>query len=219
MAALIKASSRMLAGEPQLTTYNVSTSADGSLAVNAEFVVLSQHASLAYQSFRVGSGLHSQLWAKADVKAALLNYRANQMPVLVSAEISTVSGLSTISVSYAAESMADPGTDSAGNPIITQEITTTTDLRSFSGSYASGDTSQSVSFSFDYYATTVTAENGMPDGVQPGEPLNLRGVGSVVGLVSTQSVFSRRTYRNNLAQYKETNSVTIIYVLRSGLRS
>lgn len=223
MAALVKANATMLAGNPQLTTYNVSTASDGALSVSAQFVVLSQFAASVFQTFRIGSNLHSQLRAKADVVAALQNYKASAFPVLVSAEITTSGGLSTIDVSYAGESLDDPGTDNGGEPIVTREITTSTDLRSLSGSVVqtlADGTTQNLSFSFDYYATSVTAEGGSSAsprelaGAELSAPFNVRAAAgiSIREIIEKQEIRAQRTYRNNLGQFKSTTTVTPIYV-------
>lgn len=215
MPSLIKANASLLAGNPQLTKYNVSTQNDGGISISAEFVMLAQFSDDAYNAFRIGSDVHPALQSKNDVVAALRINRATYLPRLTSADIVTTSGLSTISLTYGGEADIDSvGTDANGEPKVTSEITTSTDLRSFSGSVT--DTSitpeKNVSIAFDYYATSVTAENAKPIAIAPGEPFNIRSRLSVRRFVSTQNVYASRTYRNNLGQSKATNSVTVIYV-------
>lgn len=217
MPALIKANASLLAGNPQLTTYNISTDSTGVLTINAEFVVLSQSASTAYGIFRIGSELHSSLKAKTDVLTALSNYSASSLPVLTSAEISTVNGLATISVVYATvtiEATEDSGT-------VTSEITTSTDLRSFSGSVSVLETvtedGQNVlkyvnkSFSFDYYATSITTDGPGGTGSSAGPPINMRGI-SPFKFVKTFTSIATRTYRNNLGAYKQQSTTTTVYI-------
>jgi len=214
MPALIKANATLTAGNPQLVNYNINTSADGGLSITAEFVALSRSVASSYGLFKIGSNLHPAIAVKADVIGALQNYNSQGLPILTGVEIVTASGLATISLNYTGEAIPTAGTNADGTPIITQEITTSTDLRSFSGSYTDTASGKIRNATFDYYATTVTSENDNPVPVSPSGPFNVRGIYSyeIQSIATTQNVISTRTYRNNLGQYKTTNTVTVIYI-------
>lgn len=216
MPALVKANASLLAGNAQLVSYDIATGADGGMLINAEFVSLARFATSNYGGFKIGSDLHPDLARKSDVLGALQNYNSPKLPILTSADIVINNGLATLSLTYSGEAIPTSGTNADGTPIVTQEITTSTDLRSFSGSYLDTFSGTIRNATFEYYATTVTVENGEAEPVAPSVPFNLRGIyGYEIQFVATtQNVVSTRTYRNNLGQYKTTNSVTVIYVNR-----
>lgn len=207
-----------MSGTPQLTTYNITTDASSVLTINAQFVTLSQYASTAYNAFRIGSELHSSLRAKTDVLTALSNYSAISLPVLTSAEIATINGLATISVVYSIATTANEDVDPEQ---VTSEITTSTDLRSFSGSVVAtvrvtenGETVTKEinrSFSFDYYATSVTKDGPGGTGSSAGSPINIRGI-NPSGYVSQFTSVATRTYNNNLGQSRYQSTTTTVYI-------
>jgi hypothetical protein len=227
MGAIVKANASIMSGVPQLTTYNIATDASNVLTINAEFVVLSQLASTAYSTFRIGSALHSSLATKSDVLTALSGYSASALPLLTGVDITTANGLATISVVYATNTNITSNIvdDESDNPQVTSEITTNTDLRSFSGSVSvrtnvTEDGQQVTkyinrSFSFDYYSTSVTTEGAVSALFTPGsdadKPINIRGI-SPGGLVSKLTSFATRTYRNNLGAYQTQQTSTTVYI-------
>lgn len=207
MPALIKTNAAMASGQQQLTTYNINTDADASLIITAEFVALSQFASEAFASFKIGSPLHIALQNKSDVIAALQTYEPENLPTLSSCDITTSGGLCTMRAAYTGIATITAGADESNEPIVDSEVTSSMDLRSIGGSYT--EDGVTYNWSADYYATTVTGINTRVSGKQPSELLNKR------GRVPALQKFTQRTsqsYRNNLGQFKYQVSVTIIYI-------
>lgn len=207
MPALIKANARLSAGGVQLTTYSISAQSDNSIGINADFVCLSQFDATLAASFRIGADLPVALANEPGLVSLLNGLKVSTTPKVQGVSIERAHGLTTFRLSLGVES--DPSTEATS----AQEITTSTELKSLSGSVVTGLNNQSESFAFDYYATSVTTEGVSANAVEPSLPVNLRGIFKDIFTVTTkQDIFSRRTVRNNLGQYKISTTITRVYV-------
>lgn len=94
------------------------------------------------------------------------------------------------------------------------EITTSVDLKSLSGSVSSRSTNSSISFSFSYYAETITTEGSASVGSPNiGRPFAVRsGDTDFFSWIEKFVVRTSRTYRNSLGVTKIQNTTAGIYL-------
>lgn len=228
MPSIIKANATLNSGGVQLTTYSITAQGDNSLGINANFICLSRFEHLFASSFRIGAPLPTALANEPEFILLLNSLSASTKPIINSVDIQKNYGLTTFSLGLSVNTKPSveqsESSDTRENVPSYNEVTTTTDLRSLTGSIISRILNNGVpedtsfSFSFDYYATSVTAEGDQARSVRPSEPFNVRaGWASQSDIdirycVTTTDVYSTRTYRNNLGQYKVTQTVTSIYI-------
>jgi hypothetical protein len=215
MAAIIRAKSSFLNGGLTLLRYNVSDASDGSFTVDAEFAAI-RSAPVA-RFFRVGSRMPNELWSHPGFGELMVLMRVLDTPLLISSNVTTERGIMTIRATYGGEVET---TDDDEQP--NSEFSTSTELRSLSGSVriVTNLGEESGAFSFDYYSTSSSAEirNGGDGGAAGGllgSPFNIRidaNIGGVGGYIGSQTVVSRQTYRNNLGQYRTSETVTPVWV-------
>lgn len=215
MAAIIQATPAFLNGEVTLIKYSASDATDGSFSIAAEFAAIGT-AKIESQ-FRVGSPVPAALANASGYADMLALKRVADSPKLLSSTIIREHGIKFISCTYG----STVNSDSEENNQVTQTFSTSTDLRSFSGSVnISTDLgTESGSFSFDYYSTSASADsstgNANPSGASIGRPINVRIEGSLGGVndfISVFNVTSRQTYRNNLGQTRHVTTITPTYV-------
>lgn len=214
MAAIVKAKPAFLNGEIALLKYTASDSTDGSFRIEAEFAAIGT-AKIESQ-FRVGSAVPAALANATGYADMLAIKRVVDAPTLLSSTITKQNGIKFINCSYGSSVAA-----SDENGEVTQTFSTSTDLRSFSGSVnISTDLgTESGSFSFDYYSTSASVDSSAgsanPTGASIGSPINVRidgQLGAVQGFIKSFYVTSRQTYRNNLGQTRYVVTVTPTYV-------
>jgi hypothetical protein len=214
MGAIVKAKPAFLNGQVTLIKYAASDATDGSFRIAAEFAAIGT-AQIESQ-FRVGSPVPAALANASGYADMLALKRVAGSPTLLSSTITREHGIKFISCTYGSTI-----SDSGENNQVTQTFSTSTDLRSFSGSInILGDLgTESASFSFDYYATSASVDSSVgsanPAGASLGNPINVRAEGSLGGVsdyVRSFNVTSRQTYRNNLGQTRHVVTITPTYV-------
>lgn len=94
------------------------------------------------------------------------------------------------------------------------EITTSVDLKSLSGSVLLRDSGSSVSFSFSYYAETITTEgNASPNTPFVDRPFAVRsGSSQFLAWIERFTIKTRRTYRNALGVQKLQQTSSGVYI-------
>ena len=232
MPALVKANSNLVGGNVALVSYAFRDSSDLTVTIDAEFCALS--GANVDALFRIGSTIPPALRQASGFAELLTQKRVQDDPALTSCEVVIANGLKRFVCSYVSRAQAASGDSAADSG---QEVSLSTDLRSFSGSSTAAN-GVSNSFSFDYYATTATIEynnpsaapSGPPEEVKLSTPFNAQGTlptsyqeppgGILVGdaLIPFIITTSRQT-RNNVGQtrYTITYSVQYIYVTGGSL--
>lgn len=231
MPSLVKANSKLSAGGMQLTSYSIVAQGDNSLGINADFVCLTRFDSALAAALRVGAPIPAALLQEDNFTALLNSLRATTLPNVQSCNIDRNYGLTTFRLSLGVNNDAatDGGSGGSGPadaplrpPEVTGEVTTSTDMRSLSGSvtqtlFSSSNNvvTRNFSFAFDYIATTITVEgrvSGPVGSTTPGTIFNVRGNINPSFFIGTQDITSTRSYRNNLGQMKNSTTTTGVYI-------
>ncbi len=223
MPALVKANSKLSSGGMQLTAYSIVAQSDNSLGINADFVCLTRFDSAIASTLRVGAPMPVALLQEDNFVALLNNLRATTSPNVQSCNIERNYGLTTFRLSLGVDNEATIGGGGGGGgntPTVTGEVTTSTDLRSLTGSVTqtvAGDppVTKNFSFSFDYYAKTITTEGtgvSASDFAQPSNIFNVRGNINPSRFIAPQIITTSRSYRNNLGRVKNSTTVSAVYI-------
>lgn len=216
MPSIVKTNPTLSAGGLQLVNYSVEDQADGTLAIDVEFLCLPSAQLRILQSIRANAPAPDSIMQNADFIGILQSLGAGGRPTIRSCRTQTNYGLTTINVVLGI--LTNPALEGEG-AAITREVTTSTDLRSFSGSVSDND-GTAYAISFDYYAQTVTVEGqqGLALSEEPyiSAPFNVRsGLPSVLSYLKTFTSQTSRTYRNNIGVMKTQTTYSISYIQSS----
>ena len=216
MPSLVKTNSLLAAGNLQLLDYSTENQADGTLAISADFLCLPQFQERNIKALRPNADAPPLLMSNKEFVQVLQSFGAVTTPLVRSCRAQTSYGLTTISVVLGViTQIARANQD--GGASVTREVTTSTDLKSLTGSVSSADGAESFSFSFDYYAQSVTVEGvdtnlGMSENPIISRPFNIRSglnVGDYIGTFVSQT---SRTYRNNVGVMKTQTTYANQYI-------
>lgn len=217
MAALIKASPSVLAGNLALVSYDLSDSLDLSASIDATFVTVGSANVDSF--FRPGSPPPQVLSTNPGYLTLIASKNVLRQPTLASSTITIANGLKTIEATYTTE-VASPGViegqDGETSRDATSEISTQTEQRALTGNYTANGLV--IAFSIDYLVRTITydqsfsATSNISDqsatfitnvalaGTQYGVTVIRQKPAVAILPVTVQPIETIRTYRNNLGQ-------------------
>lgn len=214
MPSIVKTNATLSAGGLQLVNYSVEQQADATLAVDAEFLCLPEFQSQILKSLRTNAPAPKILMANSEFVAILQSLGSISTPLIQSCRAQSNYGLTSISIVLGIVTSVSRAGEAAS---VTREVTTSTDLRSFSGSVSDNE-GTAYAINFDYYAQTVTVEGGeqglaLSEQAYISPPFNVRsGVSNVEAYLNTFTSQTSRTYRNNVGVMKTQTTYSISYI-------